>query len=64
MSNSFTQGAGYVLTGLRWLPKAGLRGFVAIPLLINTALFGIGIWWSAGQFERLDQAMRVGCRAG
>lgn len=27
MSNSFTRGAGYVLTGLRWLPKAGLRSF-------------------------------------
>ncbi|MFZ1643269.1 MAG: sulfate transporter CysZ [Candidatus Contendobacter sp.] len=58
MSNSFTRGAGYVLTGLRWLPKAGLRGFVALPLLINTLLFSAGIWWSAGQFERLDQAMR------
>ena len=55
MSRSLATGAGYVLTGLRWLPKAGLRGFVAIPLLINTVLFGVGIWWSAGQFERFDQ---------
>lgn len=55
MSRSLLTGAGYVLTGLRWLPKAGLRGFVAIPLLINTILFGAGIWWSAGQFERFDQ---------
>lgn len=58
MSYSFTRGAGYVLTGLRWLPRAGLRSFVAIPLLINTALFGTGIWWSAGQLERLDQAVQ------
>ena len=58
MSNSFTRGAGYVLTGLRWLPKAGLRGFVAIPLLINTLLFGGGIWWGASQLERLDQAVQ------
>ena len=58
MSNSLTQGAGYVLTGLRWLPKVGLRGVVAIPLLINSVLFGAGIWWSTGQFERLDRAVQ------
>lgn len=58
MSNSFTQGAGYVLTGLRWLPKAGLRGFVAMPLLINTLLFGGGIWLGASQLERLDRAVQ------
>ncbi len=58
MSNSFTRGAGYVLTGLRWLPKAGLRSFVAIPLLINTLLFGGGIWLAASQLQRLDQAVQ------
>ena len=58
MSNSFTRGASYVLTGLRWLPKAGLRSFVAIPLLINTLLFGGGIWWGASQLQRLDQAVQ------
>jgi CysZ protein len=58
MSHSLTQGASYALTGLRWLPKAGLRGFVALPLLINSVLFGAGIWWSAGQLERLDQAVQ------
>ena len=58
MSNSFTRGAGYVLTGLRWLPKAGLRGFVAIPLLINTLLFGGGIWLGASQLQRLDQLVQ------
>lgn len=60
MSNSLTRGASYALTGLRWLPKAGLRGFVALPLLINSVLFGLGIWWSAGQFERFDQAVQRG----
>ena len=60
MSHSLTQGASYALTGLRWLPKAGLRGFVALPLLINSGLFGLGIWWSTGQFERLDQAVQRG----
>lgn len=58
MSNSFFQGAGYALTGLRWLPKAGLRSVVLIPLLINALLFGGGIWWSTGQFEHLDRAVQ------
>lgn len=58
MSNSFFQGAGYAVTGLRWLPKAGLRSVVLIPLLINILLFGGGIWWSTGQFERLDQTVQ------
>ena len=36
MSSSFLRGAGYVLTGLRWLPRAGVRGLVALPLAIST----------------------------
>lgn len=60
MSRSLTTGAGYVLTGLRWLPKAGLRGFVVLPLLINTLLFGGGIGWGASQMGRLDRAVQSG----
>ena len=60
MSRSLTTGAGYVLTGLRWLPKAGLRGFVVLPLLINTLLFGGGIGWGASQMDRLDRAVQSG----
>jgi len=59
MSRSLTTGAGYVLTGLRWLPKAGVRRFVALPLLINAVLFGGGIWWGARQMDRLDQALQA-----
>lgn len=58
MSASPIKGAGYVLTGLRWLPRSGLRGFVAIPLLINTLLFGTGVWWSIGQFQHLNQMVQ------
>ncbi len=58
MSHSFTTGAGYVLTGLRWLPKASLRGFVVIPLLVNTLLFGGGIWFGVNRLEQLDQALQ------
>ena len=55
MTSSPLKGADYVLTGLRWLPRAGLRSFVAIPLLINTLLFGAGVWWSFDQFQHWDQ---------
>jgi len=58
MSASLMKGAGYALTGLRWLPKNGLRRFVAMPLLINVVLFGAGLWWTYGQFERLDQTLQ------
>lgn len=60
MSTSLTKGAGYALIGLRWLPKSGLRRFVAMPLLINVVLFGAGIWWTYDQFEYLDQALQDG----
>ncbi len=52
------KGAGYALTGLRWLPKNGLGRFVALPLLINIVLFGTGIWWTYGQFEYFDQVLQ------
>ncbi len=58
MSIPLVKGASYVLTGLRWLPKRGIRGFVAIPLLINSILFSIGIYWGADQLERLDLYMQ------
>jgi CysZ protein len=63
MSSSFN-GAGYVLTGLRWLPKSGLRGFVAMPLLINTLLFGAGLWWSTGSSNGSIKRGSAGCRTG
>ncbi|MCP5159914.1 MAG: sulfate transporter CysZ [Gammaproteobacteria bacterium] len=55
MSASLIEGANYVLTGLRWLPRRELYSFVAIPLLINALLFGMGVWWSVGQLQHLDQ---------
>lgn len=58
MSASPLKGVDYVLTGLRWLPRSGLRSFVAIPLFINTLLFGAGVWWSVDQFQHLDQMVQ------
>jgi CysZ protein len=51
MDNGFLKGASYLLTGLRWLIRPGLRRFVAIPLLINILLFSAAIWWGASEFK-------------
>ena len=58
MSGSLATGAGYVLTGLRWLPKSGVRGFIVLPLTINSLLFGGAIWWGIHQIERLSQMLQ------
>ncbi len=58
MSSSLLRGAGYLISGLRSLNRAELRGFVLAPLLINTLLFSAGIWWSSNQFARLDQIVQ------
>lgn len=50
---SFAQGASYLMRGMRWLPRPKLRRFVIIPLLINMLLFGLAIWWGAGEFAAL-----------
>lgn len=48
ISNPFT-GAGYFLKGLSLINKPGIRRFVIIPLLINTALF-IGLFTLLGSY--------------
>jgi len=47
----FLLGAGYVLRGLRLIRRPGLRRFVVVPLLLNSALFALGIWWG---YQLLD----------
>jgi len=39
-------GATYPVKGLGMLTRPGLRRYVAIPLLINTLVFSVGIWGS------------------
>jgi len=51
--SAFARGASYLVRGMRWLPRPQLRRFVIIPLLINVVLFGVVIWWGAGQFADL-----------
>lgn len=59
------KGAGYTLTGLRWLPKSGLRRFVAMPLLINVVLLGAGIcWWTGSGGTASIKSCKTGCPPG
>ncbi len=39
-------GASYPLKGFGMLTQRGLRRYVAIPLLINSIVFGGALWWS------------------
>jgi CysZ protein len=51
MAAGFIKGASYPFQGLCWLLRPGVRGFVLTPLLINTLLFGVAIWWGASEFN-------------
>lgn len=53
MLKSFVAGARYPVRGLGWLTKPGLRRYVALPLIINTLLFGGLIYWGLGAFDGL-----------
>ncbi len=50
-------GVGYLFRGFRLVTKPGIRQFVIIPLLINTLLFSLLIWFGADQFNALISAM-------
>ena len=54
-SDTLWKGAGYALTGIGWLGKRGLRRFVLLPLLINSILFGLGIWWAYLKLDALRE---------
>ena len=47
MIGDFGRGFGYALDGLRSLGQPGLRRYVAMPLLVNLAMFAVGGWWIA-----------------
>jgi CysZ protein len=48
------RGASYLITGLGWLGRPRLRGFVIVPLLINTVIFGGAIWWGSRKLDDLS----------
>lgn len=47
MIGDFARGFGYAFEGLRLLGRPGLRRYVALPLLVNLAMFAAGGWWIA-----------------
>lgn len=46
-------GPAYLLKGLRLIARPALWPYVAIPLLINVILFGLLLWFAAGEFGGL-----------
>ena len=53
MNGTAVAGAGYLLRGFGLITKPGIRRYVIIPLMINTIIFSLLIWFSASQFDRL-----------
>ncbi|MBF0359132.1 MAG: sulfate transporter CysZ [Magnetococcales bacterium] len=51
MKKTPISGLGYLFKGIALITKPGLRIYVTIPLLINSLLFGIGIWYGYGQVQ-------------
>jgi CysZ protein len=54
MSTHSIGGLGYAVKGLSLILKPGLRRFVLIPLLINIAVFSVGIWFGYGYLGELS----------
>nr|VFK32510.1 MAG: CysZ protein [Candidatus Kentron sp. MB]VFK35488.1 MAG: CysZ protein [Candidatus Kentron sp. MB]VFK75722.1 MAG: CysZ protein [Candidatus Kentron sp. MB] len=53
-------GSGYFWRGLVLLKRPGIRRYVVVPFLINTLLFASLIYFGAGQFDRLMDALIPG----
>lgn len=52
------QGTAYFFTGLKILPKPGVRRFVIVPLFINIVIFSLVIWFGSQWFDRfLDKVL-------
>lgn len=50
-------GFGYLLSGLRLLLRPALWPYVLIPLSINVTIFGLLLWFAAGQFGALIDSL-------
>lgn len=55
--NDFIQGARYLFAGFRLINQPGVRLFAVIPLLINTLLFSLAIWFGIDQFSYWMEAL-------
>ncbi|MEE9444104.1 MAG: sulfate transporter CysZ [Cocleimonas sp.] len=57
MIKSFLQGLGFAFNGFSLITQKGIRPFVVVPLLINIAVFSLGIWLAKSQFDNLMAKM-------
>ena len=53
LKNNPVTGARYLLRGLLLIQKPGIRQYVLIPIVINTLLFSLLIWFGTNQFNHL-----------
>lgn len=57
MISGFFRGISYVFTGFSLITQKGIRPFVAVPLLINSVIFSLGIWFASSQVDGLMQRL-------
>lgn len=57
MFTGFFSGIAYALKGFSLITQKGIRPFVIIPLLVNIAVFSLGIWLAKSQFDILMDKM-------
>ena len=57
MITGFLQGISFAFSGFSLILKKGIRPFVLVPLLINIAVFSLGIWIAKSQFDILMDKM-------
>jgi CysZ protein len=57
MIKGFLEGIGLAFGGFSMIVKKGIRPFVVVPLLINIAVFSLGIWLAYAQFSGLMEQM-------
>jgi CysZ protein len=57
MIKGFLQGIGFMFHGFSLISQKGIRPFVVVPLLINIAVFSLGIWFAISQFDELMERM-------
>lgn len=57
MFTGFFKGISYALRGFPLIAQKGIRPFVIIPLLVNVAVFSLGIWLAKSQFDILIDKM-------
>lgn len=52
----FSEGIHDLREGFALVLQPGLRGYVAVPLVLNLLLFGLLAWWSSGVFANWVEA--------